>query len=76
MTMQQRVRNFHDDLHTQTEGFGGYLRCETCRATGDVKPHYWQTGWPKCCGYTMRWWTQRQIDAGDVEAHPPWDGKA
>lgn len=25
-------------------------------------------GWPKCCGYTMRWWTQRQIDAGEVTA--------
>ena len=22
--------------------------------------------WPKCCGRTMHWWTQRQIDEGEM----------
>lgn len=53
-----------------TAGFGGYLRCETCQRCqplGDASEHY-AKGWPRCCGYTMRWWTQRQVDAGEV----PW----
>lgn len=48
--------------------FGGILRCETCRhmkALGDVGAKF-DNGWPKCCGYTMRWWTQRQIDSGEM----------
>jgi hypothetical protein len=43
---------------------GGVLRCETCKnikALGDIGAKL-NSGWPKCCGYTMRWWTQRQID--------------
>jgi hypothetical protein len=51
------------------DGFGGYLRCETCRRCeplGNPGRRVTGEGWPKCCGYTMRWWTQRQIDAGEV----------
>jgi hypothetical protein len=54
-------------------GFGGYLRCETCGRSADVGnagERVTSTGWPKCCGYTMRWWTQRQIEAGDVPPRP------
>jgi hypothetical protein len=50
-------------------GFGGYLRCESCRRReplGNPGRRVLGEGWPKCCGYTMRWWTQRQIDAGEV----------
>lgn len=50
-------------------GFGGILRCETCLSTaplGDPGRRVTSMGWPKCCGYTMRWWTQRQIDAGEM----------
>lgn len=48
-------------------GFGGYLRCRTCGHSadlGDPGERVTRTGWPKHCGYTMRWWTQRQIDSG------------
>lgn len=52
------------------EGFGGVLRCETCGRTIEMLPGdaglYTSSGWPRCCGYTMRWWTQRQIDAGEM----------
>jgi hypothetical protein len=49
---------------------GGFLRCENCGrqeelGRTDIAVNLRQ-GWPKCCGYTMRWWTQRQIDAGEV----------
>ena len=50
------------------EGFGGYLRCETCfreEALGDVG-HKIAKGWPKCHDATMRWWTAKQIAAGEV----------
>ena len=50
------------------DGFGGILRCEVCgrkRMLGNVGMKL-ANGWPKHCGYTMRWWTQRQIDAGEM----------
>ena len=55
------------------EAHGGYLRCETCRRVESTRPDdggpsYFTSGWPKCCGYTMRWWTARQIRAGEVSA--------
>lgn len=54
------------------DAHGGFLRCETCRWVEPVKPSgggsYFGTGWPKCCGHTMRWWTARQVAAGEVDA--------
>lgn len=51
-------------------GFGGFLRCESCGAseamTDERAGRYTAHGWPRCCGSTMRWWTRRQIDAGEV----------
>lgn len=53
-------------------GLGGFLRCETCKdvkaLNGGDHGRYLARGWPKCCGHTMRWWTRRQIDAGEVPA--------
>lgn len=50
--------------------FGGFIRCERCGRTSDLKSgvanQYLEHGWPKCCGYTMRWWTQNQINNGEV----------
>ena len=54
------------DLQT----YGGVLRCSSCgkrRALGNVGDRL-RNGWPMCCGYTMMWWTQRQIDAGEMPA--------
>lgn len=48
--------------------FGGIIRCETCgrwEPVGDAG-RYMRNGWPKCHVYTMRWWTQRQLDAGEM----------
>jgi hypothetical protein len=62
----------HDAIGRDIAGLGGYLRCETCRRVVEFYPSaradYLRRGWPKCCGDTMRWWTQRQIDAGEVPA--------
>lgn len=52
-------------------GFGGYLRCRECghsTALGDPGRRVTGQGWPKCCGYTMEWITQRQIDCGERPA--------
>lgn len=52
--------------------FGGMLRCESCGHTEPMNPGdagtYVASGWPKCHGYTMRWWTRRQLDAGEHES--------
>lgn len=43
--------------------FGGLLRCTTCQRElplGDVGAKL-RDGWPTCCGYTMRWFTQREL---------------
>lgn len=62
--MSDLVREVGSDLAP----FGGFLQCLTCKSEqelGDVAAKL-ANGWPKCCGYTMRWWTQGQIDAGEV----------
>lgn len=67
-----RIRGMEQSISDSLNGFGGFLRCETCHRQRDLKDgdagYYTSHGWPKCCGYTMRWWTQRQIDAGEVDA--------
>ncbi len=68
--MVKRVSGVHDAIGCSLDQFGGFLRCETCRTVrtmgvGDAG-RYTAKGWPRCCGYTMRWWTQRQINAGEV----------
>lgn len=67
-----RVGGLHGAIGQSLGEFGGYLRCETCRAqitmSADRAGRYTARGWPKCCGYSMHWWTQRQIDAGQVPA--------
>ncbi|HET6916649.1 MAG TPA: hypothetical protein VFH56_11220 [Acidimicrobiales bacterium] len=67
-----RVSGLHDAIGASLGQFGGILRCETCRVevkmSADRAARYTRSGWPKCCGYTMRWWTQRQIDAGEMPA--------
>jgi hypothetical protein len=54
------------------EGERGILRCAKCSSTQDLGDtgHRLANGWPKCCGLTMTWWTQRQIDAGEMPRWP------
>lgn len=64
-TYEQRLA---ESLSESLAGFGGYLRCETCQrreALGDPGRRVMGEGWPKCCGYTMHWWTRRQLAAGE-----------
>lgn len=62
--------SFHAAVARDVAGLGGFLRCETCGHRQELREHqmagYLANGWPKCCGHTMRWWTQRQIDNGEV----------
>ena len=60
--------SIHDKIAEDIEPFGGFLRCEVCNRKEALSQvaGYLAHGWPSCCGYTMRWWTQRQIDAGEV----------
>lgn len=56
------------ELAQELSSFGGYLVCEECgRRQGLNEERIGSSlrhGWPTCCGYTMRWVTQREIDAG------------
>lgn len=66
----KRAQSLPGAIGADLAGLGGFLRCETCgyRSALDDRDiaAYLSLGWPKCCGYTMRWWTQRQIDANEV----------
>ena len=72
LDMVKRAQSVHTAIGASLDQFGGILRCETCRAERSMVPgdagYYTAKGWPKCCGYSMRWWTQRQIDAGEMPA--------
>jgi hypothetical protein len=66
----RRLRNIQGDVGETLDAFGGFLRCEKCGATLDLDSgdagRYTSKGWPRHCNLTMRWWTQRQIDAGEA----------
>lgn len=54
----------HDKIGKEIERFGGKLVCQTCgieKPLGDVSGNL-KHGWPKCCGYTMRWITQNELE--------------
>jgi hypothetical protein len=59
-----RARGIHSAIATDLAPLGGLLRCTTCRREqplGDAAGNL-ANGWPKCCGYTMTWMTQRLLD--------------
>lgn len=49
-----------------------HLECTTCgtrRKVGDVAGKL-RSGWPTCCGYTMRLYTQREVESpGPLDAY-------
>jgi hypothetical protein len=50
-------------IGSELQGFGGHLECTVCghkAPLGNVGRRL-SVGWPKCCGYTMRWWTNREL---------------
>ena len=63
----QRAATVHTAIAADLSGFGGILRCTgECSCRQDLSERqiakYLRYGWPKCCGYTMRWVTQRELD--------------
>lgn len=62
----------HDKIAGNLTEFGGVLRCMEC---GKERPiggkgqisHRLATGWPKCCGNTMRWVTDAELDKESKE---------
>jgi hypothetical protein len=56
--------NIGSDLFSQ---FGGILRCTECGEEHTLSSllagKYLANGWPKHCGYTMRWVTDRELAA-------------
>lgn len=83
--MIRRVQSLPGAIGAALDPFDGFLRCEECgherqMQKGDAG-YYTSKGWPKHCGYSMRWWTQRQVDAGEVpefgtHVTPPDEGRS
>jgi hypothetical protein len=62
----RRATTIHTAIAADLAGFGGILRCTgECGRTEELDAakieRYLRHGWPKCCGYTMRWVTQREL---------------
>jgi len=61
------AKNFYAEIAEDGAAAGGVLRCTTCKReqpvgdAGDVG-NYYRHGWPRCCGYTMKWVTRRLLD--------------
>lgn len=70
MTMLNIIRNaqtLQSSIARDIAPLGGILRCTTC---GQEEPlseaqigRYLASGWPKHCGYTMRWVTAKELAA-------------
>lgn len=63
-----RIDAMKDDMSAKMDVFGGMLHCDQCgkertMQEGDAG-YYLFNGWPKCCGYTMRWITANEIEQG------------
>lgn len=65
-----RLAGVHDRMAEAAAPLGGFLRCEVCHRREEIDKgligRYLQHGWPRCCRYTMRWWTARQVKAGEA----------
>jgi hypothetical protein len=69
----KRARSLVPAIAADLSGFGGVLRCtQDCgmpmRLDEERIARYLRDGWPKCCGYTMRWVTQRELDEEKPDA--------
>lgn len=61
--MKKLIEHYHQNIGKELYHFGGILKCNKCgkeRSLGSIENKL-ANGWPKCCGYTMRWITARQM---------------
>lgn len=63
----KRTDGIHTVIASNLTSFGGLLRCIKCggeQPVGNITgiADSLANGWPKCCGYTMTWMTQRLLD--------------
>jgi hypothetical protein len=68
---------FHEAVAKDISGMGGILQCPTCKnkfplAEGRVGG-FLAHGWPKCCGLTMEWITDKQLRERRKVARKPKD---
>lgn len=62
------MSKLHNNLGEELKSLGGILRCEQCglqRPLGNIGNKL-ANGWPKCCGLTMRWVTDRELKEEQV----------
>lgn len=63
----KRTQGLHGKIAADLAHLGGVLRCNDCGeewalTQEDIGRHL-AHGWPKHCGRTMRWVTQKELDA-------------
>ena len=62
------AQGLHERMGNDLAKLGGVLRSNKCgheqTMTADQIAAYLRRGWPEHCGHTMRWVTQRELDAG------------
>ena len=67
MDFIKRAQGLHGNMAADLISNGGVLRCHECdheQALTEAQiAQYLAHGWPKHCGYGMRWVTQRELDA-------------
>lgn len=54
----------YNTIADKLKSFGGILRCTVCNYEEPINKISGQleTGWKKCCGYTMRWVTKKELE--------------
>jgi hypothetical protein len=59
----------HQAIASDIAPLGGILKCLTCGKNFPLAEarvaNSLANGWPKCCGYTMRWITARELAKGE-----------
>lgn len=65
----RHAQGIHSAIARDLAGLGGILRCGECGTQDSLTAYgiasYLRDGWPVCCGYTMTWITQKELDEGE-----------
>jgi hypothetical protein len=66
-----KMTKVHESMATDLAKLGGILRCNSCKEEMPLEEvrlgGFLSHGWPKCCGYTMTWVTQKLLDQEAAE---------
>jgi len=62
----KEIKVFVAEVTKELDSLGGHLECTKCHKTKQLSKnkisYYLSNGWPECCGQTMQWYTQKELD--------------